>query len=211
MERWRGDSRLVKKNRVIQDWRVVSIGRLRNGIAFSCKASQAPGSCKMNGVSQVSSGEALPLLSEALDLSGTIRLQATGTSMVPAIQPRDILTIRPVLEHEVAVGDLVVFAVEQALVVHRVVRISTPAGERQLVTRGDRLLHDDAPISWSAVLGRVVQVERRKHIVKTSASAKRGQRALCQLLQRSDRATSLFLRATTLWNGLGSRGSMRRA
>ncbi|HKV23586.1 MAG TPA: signal peptidase I [Candidatus Acidoferrum sp.] len=167
----------------------------------------------MKNVSQVCSRDTLPLLAEALGLNGSIRLPATGTSMVPAIHPGDTLTIHPVKECEVAVGDLVVFAAEEALVVHRVVRISKQTGERQLVTRGDRLLRDDAPTPWNNVLGRVVQIKRRNHTVRPAdaPAPTRGHRALCQVLQRSDHATSLFLRATALWNELGSKGNMRRA
>jgi len=156
----------------------------------------------MNGVSQAKSREAYPLLVEALKLSGSLRLPATGTSMVPAIHPRDVITVQPIESNEVTIGDVVVYSRDHALVVHRVVGMFVDKDERRLVTRGDRLLKDDEPIDLSDVLGKVVRVQRRNRRLSLRPVKSAAHQTLCQVLRRSDRATSVFLRASALLNGI---------
>ncbi len=162
----------------------------------------------MKGLSQISSKNAYPLLAESLRLNGSLRLPAVGTSMVPAIQPGDVLTIQPVNSNEIALGDLVVYAREHALVVHRVVRMASGSGETRLVTRGDRLLRDDAPIFPADLLGRVAGIERKNRRVSMRAFSNWAERALSLILRRSEHATYLFLRANQLWSGILSKGNM---
>lgn len=162
----------------------------------------------MKGLSQISSRDAYPLLAESLRLHGSLRLPAVGTSMVPTIQPGDMLTIQPLNSHEIALGDLVVYAKEHTLVVHRVVRTACSSGETRLVTRGDRLLRDDAPILPADLLGRVARIERKNRRVNVRAFSNLAERALCLILRRSEHATYLFLRATQLWSVLLSKRNM---
>jgi len=71
-------------------------------------------------------------LSLALDVlrsEGEARLTVGGGSMLPSIWPGDILDIGRVHAAELSPGDIVVFAREQRLVVHRVV------GMRRVGTR----------------------------------------------------------------------------
>lgn len=162
----------------------------------------------MKGVSQISSRDAYPLLTESVRKCGGVRLPAVGTSMVPAIQPGDVLTIQPVDPKEVSPGDIVVYAQEQVLVVHRIVRTSTGSSEPCMVTRGDRLLRDDAPILPGELLGRVASIERKNRCVSLRPVASRGEQALSLVLRHSERATHLFLLASALWSGWFSKGSL---
>jgi signal peptidase I len=142
---------------------------------------------------------------------GGIRLPAVGTSMVPAIHPGDVLSIQPVDPREVSRGDIVVYAREQVLIVHRIVRTSSDSSEPYLVTRGDRLLQDDTPILPCELLGRVASIERKNRRVNIHPFLNRAEQVLCLVLRRSERATSLFLRANALWSGLFSKGSVWQA
>jgi signal peptidase I len=171
----------------------------------------AQGHRAMSGVSQVSSGSACSLVAESVRVSGSIRLPAVGTSMVPAIQPGDVLSIQPVEPKEVSLGDIVVYAREQVLVVHRIVRISADSSEPYLVTRGDRMLRDDRPILPSELLGRVGSIERKNRRMNVRPFSNRAEQALCVVLRRSERVTRLFLRANALWSGLFSKGSVWQA
>src|SRR5580693_5421810 len=171
----------------------------------------AQGLRAMGGVSQVSSGTTCGLIAESVRLCGGIRLPAVGTSMVPAIHPGDVLSIQPVDPKEVSLGDIVVYAREQVLVVHRIVRTSADSSEPCLVTRGDRLLRDDTPILPGELLGRVTSIERENRRVKVHKLSNWAEQVLCLVLRRSERATYLCLRANALWSGLVSKGSVWQA
>ena len=171
----------------------------------------AQGRRTMSDLRQVSSGTACHLVAESVRMCGGIRLPAVGTSMVPAIHPGDVLSIQSVDPKEVSRGDIVVYAREQVLVVHRIVRTSGDSSEPYLVTRGDRLLRDDAPILPGELLGRVASIERKNRRVNVHQFSNWAEQVLCPVLRRSERATYLFLRANALWSGLFSKGSVWQA
>ena len=171
----------------------------------------AQGHRAMSGASQVSSGTACRLVAESVRVSGSIRLPAVGTSMVPVIHPGDVLSIQPVDPKEVSLGDIVVCERERVLVVHRIVRISADSIEPYLVTRGDRMLRDDRPILPGELLGRVASIERKNRRVDLHKFSNWAEQVLCLILRRSERVTRLFLRANALWRGLFSKGSVWQA
>jgi signal peptidase I len=142
------------------------------------------------------------LVDEVVRSFGEVRLRVLGTSMVPAMLPGDLVSIRSASVDEISVGQVVLFLQNGRLFVHRVVgrnRVS-PAGdpeEHYLITRGDRLRHDDPPVFSREVLGRVVSIERdHRHI----GFAPHGSNSLiARLLRTSDRATYLYLRLGACW------------
>jgi signal peptidase I len=162
----------------------------------------------MSSLGRMSCGTACRLAADSVHKWGGIQLPAMGISMVPAIQPGDVLSIQPVDPKEVSLGDIVVYVREQILVVHRIVRTSAASTEPYLVTRGDRLLRDDPPILPGDLIGRVASIERRNRRVMVQPFLNRLEHALCLVLRRSERATYLFLRANALWSGLFSKGSV---
>ncbi len=86
-------------------------------------------------------------------------ITVTGWSMAPALRPGDRLLLD---DGALRVGDVVVVAAPRRLLVHRVIAFGTACdGEPGFViTRGDGVRHCDAPAPLTAVLGRVVAVER---------------------------------------------------
>ena len=94
---------------------------------------------------------------------GRLRLAVVGSSMLPAIRPRDLLLIRRCSTQSARVGDVVLFMRDARLFVHRVV--STRGAE--LVTRGDALDTPDAPIGGAELLGRVERIVRRGRVMRT--------------------------------------------
>lgn len=171
----------------------------------------AQGHLAMSGLSQVSSGTACRLVAESIRVCGGVRLPAVGTSMVPAIHPGDVLSIQPVDPKEVSLGDIVVYARERVLVVHRIVRTLTDSSEPYLVTRGDRMLRDDRPILPGELLGRVASIERKNRRMNVHPFSNRAEQALRLILRRSERVTRIFLRANALWSGVFSKGSVWQA
>lgn len=137
------------------------------------------------------------LAAEVVRNFGSVRLRVVGTSMVPAILPDDVVSVRRASLRDIAVGDVVLFELRGRLIIHRVVSTSVPSssacGEAVLRTRGDRVLYDDAPVTSSELLGRVEWVERGS--TKTDAGFRAASGLLARLLRMSDWATFLYIRA----------------
>jgi len=100
------------------------------------------------------------LFLQVLRSSGAARLAVTGTSMLPAIWPGDVLEVCRQGVDEVQRGDVVLFRRDGRLVAHRVVETFDGEGGSLLVTRGDRQRATDPPISNEELLGRVTKVLR---------------------------------------------------
>jgi signal peptidase len=141
----------------------------------------------------------LELAVEVARRFGSLRLRVTGTSMLPAIQPGDLLSIGRVELRETSPGEIVLFARGGRLFAHRIVDRGGGSGDPYLVTRGDRLVENDPPVFQSGLLGRVTAIERGRNRVRPRPWLDGPNRVLPRLLRSSDRATVLFLRLTALW------------
>ncbi|MBZ5569608.1 MAG: S24/S26 family peptidase [Acidobacteriia bacterium] len=96
------------------------------------------------------------LASEVLGRFGELRLQVTGSSMLPSLWPGDLLLIRRAQLSEITTGELVLFTRQERFFVHRVERALGTC----LLTRGDSLAATDAPVGADEFLGRVVFISR---------------------------------------------------
>jgi hypothetical protein len=139
---------------------------------------------------------------------GEVRLRVFGTSMVPSILPGDLVSVRSVGIENVARGEVVLFLQNGRLFVHRVMDRTATAGnglsgELHLLTRGDRLLHTDPPVSRGELLGRVAELERDGGKVRLQACPSNS--IFLRALQSSDRITFLYLRLVSLWRVLSTR------
>jgi signal peptidase I len=142
------------------------------------------------------------LVEEVVRSIGEVRLRVLGTSMVPAVLPGDLVSIRRASLDEISLGEVVLFLQNGRLFVHRVVgrNEASAAGNPEepcLITRGDRLRHDDPPVSSQELLGRVVSVERDNRNIELAPHGSKGQFA--RLLRASDRVTYLYLRLGARW------------
>jgi signal peptidase len=129
---------------------------------------------------------------------GRVCLRVSGTSMVPAIRPGDLISVERARMMELSAGEIVVFAREDRLVVHRLVAKTESKGAGYLVTRGDRTRRNDALVSSAELLGRVTHIERGGFGVRTRARLSMAQQVICHMLCFSDRATYLYLRLAAL-------------
>jgi signal peptidase I len=152
------------------------------------------------------------MAAEVVRKFGRLRLRVTGTSMIPSVRPGDLLVIQRADLHEVSPGEIVLFVRSGRLFAHRAVSKfeKRPVGFR-LVTRGDRLLRDDSPVSPAEFLGRVCAIERGTRQIDPRRSAYRWAYPLSRFLRYSDRATFLFVRLTSLWGKLVARGAGEHA
>jgi len=169
----------------------------------------------MNRSRDVSTTVGCGLAEEVVRNFGGVRLRVFGTSMVPGILPGDIISVQHAGPSEICPGEIVVYARDGRLIIHRVVESSGGGSESLLVTRGDRLFRNDAAVSSSELLGRVTSVQtpdgRPRREVRPAISASVWQQVLVYVLRTSDRATGLYLRLARRLPNLFSRGPACRA
>ena len=132
------------------------------------------------------------LAAEVLRSSGRLRLRATGASMLPAVWPGDILSVRSHDVVEALPGDIVLFGREGRLVAHRVVERTLCQDRIQWVTRGDSVGGNDAPVSSHHLLGRVTAIERGHHRIVPRLTF--WGRIASWILRRSEFCTRVLLR-----------------
>jgi hypothetical protein len=100
----------------------------------------------------------LELWLQGLRTGRTMRFRLGSSSMVPTLQPDDLITVAP--GRRCRLGDIALYTQEQDLWLHRVV-----AGWGDwIVTKGDGLAWLDAPVPRDAVLGTAVARERRGRV-----------------------------------------------
>jgi signal peptidase I len=102
----------------------------------------------------------LGLVSEILQEFGNLSLRVNGNSMVPAIFPGEIVTVRRTPAGEVQSGDVILYLRGARFFAHRVVRSTKTSEEIGWITRGDALFEDDPPVFERELLGTVVAIER---------------------------------------------------
>jgi signal peptidase I len=136
------------------------------------------------------------LFLEVLRSFGEARLAVTGTSMLPAIWPGDIVEVRRQSAAEIFPGQVVLLERHGCLVAHRVVEKVSGMGRTILVTHGDRLQGPDATVSSEEVLGCVTAVLRgnRRSLPQMTLGCRVASWVLC----RSELATRVLLRLGAL-------------
>jgi signal peptidase I len=135
---------------------------------------------------------------EVVGRFGCARFRVSGTSMVPAIRPGDLISVERAGVEEISSGEIVVFARESRLVAHRVVGRTGIPGESYLVARGDRTRRNDALVSSAKLVGRVMRIERGGFRVRLASRLNMTQRVISHLLRFSDSATYLYLRLAAI-------------
>jgi signal peptidase I len=100
------------------------------------------------------------LFVKVLRSAGEARLAVAGASMLPSIWPGDVLEIHRVAVADISLGDIVVFARKNRLVVHRVLRLNREQDDVVVITRGDRSATADSPVSTNELLGKVTVIRR---------------------------------------------------
>jgi signal peptidase I len=106
-------------------------------------------------------GAFVDLVCDLLGRGYGVRCRVTGGSMFPTFRAGEAITVAPMTPGGVRLGDIVLFASRWGVTAHRVVRVTRGREGCVIITRGDALETFDAPVDASAVLGRVVAVERR--------------------------------------------------
>ncbi len=142
----------------------------------------------MEGQAELRDAVKRSLVADVARSFGWVRLKVTGTSMLPAVFPGDVLTVSRCSGAELCAGQIVLCFRDGALVAHRLVRKSGS----QFITRGDSLYNFDRPFQEDEILGRVVTIVRDGRLVALSSAWWHG--AARFILRRSEWCVRLVLR-----------------
>ena len=93
------------------------------------------------------------LVADALRLSGRLRLQVHGESMLPALWPGDVVEIASCSIEDLRPGEIVLARRDGRLFLHRLVSTCKPDG---FLLRGDSMPDSDPQFPAEALLGRLV-------------------------------------------------------
>jgi hypothetical protein len=153
----------------------------------------------MSSTPEVQDATKRELAAEVIREFGEVRLRVTGTSMLPAVWPGDVITARRQSVAELSPGQIVLCYRNQTFSVHRVIGKC----ENGLITRGDSLAYDDPPFRDAEVLGAVISIDRGGRSVELSSAWWHG--AVSRMVQRSELCTRMLLRLRRLpgWSWAG--------
>ena len=144
----------------------------------------------MSGQPAARATDANAQAAEALAAFGQLRLRLTGTSMLPALRPGDVVEFHAFHPSHAATGEIVLFRREGGLVAHRVVGRTGDS----LITQGDSLAAPDQVVAHADVLGRGVGLTRRNRSVPWSKSRGSSSSLTRWWFRRFDIATRMWLR-----------------
>jgi peptidase S24-like protein len=143
-------------------------------------------------LSPVPSEQKFSLATDVLRSFGSVRLRVTGSSMLPALWPGDLLTIESVSFSSIRPGDLACYSRDGRFFVHRLICKKREVGREVLITRGDAQTCADLPVA-PELLGRVVEIRRADRVIIPSPRWRRFQRLMGLVFCRFD-----FVRGSAL-------------
>jgi signal peptidase I len=128
---------------------------------LSKEKTEASQYVKIGGELLLDGRACVDVMRSALGKNVSLRLQVKGFSMSPFIQDGDIITLSPLPEGRIGLGQSIAFmrSFDKKLVIHRLVRICKRPQVRY-VTKGDSADRSDCPISRADMLAFVLKVER---------------------------------------------------
>ena len=127
---------------------------------------KVPDANAMNARSQSDSPDRALLAADALRLSGHLRLQVRGASMLPTLWPGDLVEIASCSLADVCPGEIVLTLRDGRFFLHRFI---TRSGTESFVARGDAMPNSDPPFPAVAFLGRVTRGKRSGRAVSISS------------------------------------------
>ncbi|WP_423946797.1 S24/S26 family peptidase [Candidatus Binatus sp.] len=135
------------------------------------------------------------IVADCLRAGREVRLRVAGSSMLPAIWPKDVLLVRPKIDSQLFEGEVVVFARDGRLITHRVACRLDAEGNR-LLTRGDSSRAFDLPVEAHNVLGTVAAIYRsgREMRVRRAGPSGAGGLLAFALRHTPDRIREVLLR-----------------
>ena len=137
-----------------------------------------------NGI-EMSSSQLARASQDLLAAGYKVRFRAKGRSMEPTIMAGDLLTVAPVDDNDVRVGQIVMIVSDKGrAIVHRIVSCRNDGPRELIQTCGDNASVKDKPVEKQQILGKIVEVLRGGKRVDSSHFLI-GVRALWYLLRAS--------------------------
>lgn len=137
------------------------------------------------------------IAAETLRSFGSLRLRATGHSMLPAIWPGDTLVIEQRNFAHIAPGDIVLYFRQNKFFAHRVLRTLGATENPRLITQGDALPNQDAPVSAAELLGRVSEIFRDGQCIRLPVMPTVPTRCVARIFRRSASLSRLLVHLRT--------------
>jgi signal peptidase I len=120
-----------------------------------------------------------------LSRSLTVEICMSGSSMRPAIEDGDLVTIEPIQDGRLSQGDIILYqSRHDTAVIHRIIKIDRSSNERTVITRGDAASQNDLAIPLNKILGRVNHIERAGEPIKLLQPQSRLSQWFINLLRR---------------------------
>jgi signal peptidase I len=110
----------------------------------------------MTGANHGRSVAGCQLVADVVYRFGHVCLKVTGSSMMPAIWPGDVITVQRCNLSQLQIGQVVLYKRGDGLVAHRISAIQ----DGMFIMRGDSLKNIDPPIDASAIVGLVIPADR---------------------------------------------------
>lgn len=154
------------------------------------------------------------LAGEVVRKFGRVRIRVTGTSMIPAVWPGDVVVVERREVAGMGRGEIAVALREEGLVAHRVVSAGDSTDEKcdgaakNLITRGDALLRPDAPLREEELLGAVIAIERGHGTIEPQRELGFAGQLLAALAQRSNFAANLLVRLHVKFSAPAERAAL---
>lgn len=109
----------------------------------------------------LNNSDLLKISSSLIKKNASIRFRAKGFSMRPFIQDGDRITVSPLQNSPVKVGDVVLYkTADGQAIVHRVIRKTTIDSKAVFFIKGDAAFGQSENVDAEMVLGRVAAIER---------------------------------------------------
>lgn len=139
------------------------------------------------------------LAAEVVRSFGELNLRVTGSSMLPAIRPGDVLLILHCRIGQAHPGDIVLFTRERRLFAHRVISRSSV----ELITQGDGIGEPDPCVGADELLGKVIRVLRRGRTIRHESKPTLPARMAATLFRCSATAGRMFMLVQGRQRGAG--------
>ena len=96
----------------------------------------------------------------------SVEIELTGLCMKPLLQEKDLITIKPIAVSQLNCGDIVLYHINGRLKCHRFLKFKKGVNENQyLITKSDRRIGYDPPVSPDNFLGIIVRTKRGARIL----------------------------------------------
>lgn len=128
----------------------------------------------------------IELAQEVLSEFGQLRLRVTGSSMLPAVLPGDVLSFKTCPVESLALGSIVLLRRDGRLYAHRLLALTAEG----LLTQGDSMPQPDPPTPLDDFLGVLVGQQRAGREIAVSSTPRFGR----WLMRHSAFARRVFLR-----------------